>query len=46
MDCSIPGTLANGEHRYDGIETYTVVDEDGTLKRAKHTWAGFTWHEW
>ena len=29
----------------DGIATYTVVDVDGTLKIARHSWAGFVWYE-
>ncbi len=30
---------------YDGIATYTVVDDGGTLRIARHTWAGFVVHE-
>ena len=30
--------------RQDGIATYTVVDDDGTLKIARHSWAGFAWY--
>jgi hypothetical protein len=32
-------------NRYDGIATYDVVDDDGTLKIARHSWAGFIWTE-
>lgn len=28
----------------DGIATYTLVDEGGTLKIARHSWAGFNWY--
>jgi hypothetical protein len=31
--------------RLDGIATFTVVDVDGTLKIARHTWTGFMWYE-
>jgi hypothetical protein len=31
--------------RFDGIATFTVVDVDGTLMIARHSWAGFTWWE-
>ena len=32
--------------RYDGIATYDVVDDGGTLKIARHSWAGFYWTEY
>jgi hypothetical protein len=28
----------------DGIATYTLVDEGGTLKIARHSWAGLNWY--
>ena len=31
------------EHQ-DGIATYTLVNQGGTLKIARHSWAGFTWY--
>ncbi len=31
--------------RHDGIATYDVVDDGGTLKIARHSWAGFHWIE-
>jgi hypothetical protein len=34
-----------GGNRLDGIATFTVVDVDGTLKIARHSWAGFVWSE-
>jgi hypothetical protein len=35
-----------GSAHLDGIATYTVVDEGGTLKIARHSWAGFRWLVW
>jgi len=31
--------------RLDGLATYTVVDDGGTLKIARHSWAGFNWYD-
>jgi hypothetical protein len=32
-------------NRYDGIAIYDVVDDGGTLKIARLSWAGFIWTE-
>lgn len=34
-----------GTEHLDGVATYVVVDDNGTLKIANHYWAGHLWYE-